>query len=85
MKLKIGAIAGLVMVVMAVMIAISYGTAAFGALDSGTNLTGTAYEDQYDTAVESSQAAMGLLDIIPIVAAVLAILLGVVMFRSVMR
>jgi len=47
-------------------------------------MTGSEYEEQYDTTVDGSQAAMGLLGIVPIIAGVLAVLLAVMMFKTAM-
>jgi len=82
MKSNIGVILGLVMVVFAVMLGVSYATTSFGALDLSTNISGSEFEEQYNGTVESIGGTLNILQVLPMVAAVIAILAALIGMKT---
>lgn len=78
------AILGAVIVIFALVIGMSYGIHALGAVDSSQNMTGSPYEEQYNATVEGSTASLSLVGYLPYLLAVFAIIAALVMMRRVL-
>lgn len=77
----INAILGVVVVIFALVIGMTYGLHALGAADSSQNMTDSPYEEQYNATVEGSQASFSLIGYLPLVLGALAIIAALVMMR----
>lgn len=61
-----------------VTIGISFFVMTMGAVDSGVDMSGSAYEDEYDSVTDISIISIGLLKFIPLFIGVAILIVGIV-------
>lgn len=61
-----------------VTIGISFFVMTMGAVDSGVDMSGSAYEDEYNSVTDISIISIGLMEFLPIIIGVCVIIIGVV-------
>ena len=59
--------------------------ATLGAVDSGVNMTGSAYEEQYDSITDTSQASMTILEPVGMFLAIIVLMVAVVGIRKAVK
>jgi hypothetical protein len=61
-----------------VTIGISFFVMTMGAVDSGVDMSGSAYEDEYDSVTDISIISIGLMEFLPIIIGVCVLIIAVV-------
>ena len=66
-------------------IGIPFIIATMGAFDSGVDMTNSSYSDQYNATTDTSIAALGLLEPVPLVIGVVILIMGVLFLKQVRK
>ena len=76
-KVGLGRLIALLIVGAIITIGISFFVMTMGAVDNGVDMSGSAYEDEYDSVTDISILSIGLLKFLPIIIGVCALIVGV--------
>jgi len=80
----IGAILGIVMLIIAIMVGMGFAVASLGALDQGISVSED-YQEQYDSTVMMSKGTLSLMgQLLPVVLVIVAVIAGLVMMTRVL-
>jgi len=82
MSRAIGTLLAVVMVGFIVTFGIMYMTASFAVLDQGVNVTGTDYEDVYDSTKETAKVGVSFMAMMPYFIGVSGVLLALAFLRK---
>ncbi len=77
------AILAIGVLIFALAIGMTYGISALGAVDGTQNMTGSPYEGQYNSTVDASITSFSMVQYMPLVLAVFAIVAAMVMMRKI--
>jgi len=75
-------IVGIAFVGFIVVLGVMYVTASMVSLDNSVNVTGTEYEDIYDTTTDTSIASLSLLTVVPWLVAIAAIIIALMWLKN---
>lgn len=53
-----------------------------GSVDSGVNLNGTDYSDQYNSTTETSIQSLGMMEVIPLLVGVIVLVISILMLKK---
>ena len=80
-KQLMGLIAG-GLFLMIIALGIGFTTQTFAAIDTGTNMTDSPFEDQYNSSIDTGKSALSFLGIVPYLVAITIIIMAVIgMFK----
>jgi hypothetical protein len=75
-------IIGLAVVAAIFVIGLPFAAMIMGAVDAGTDMTDSEYEEMYDLATDTSTDTLGILAILPIIIGMVALIVAIGMLKS---